>query len=84
MALDDLQNFRRRVQLDSQLHDALKKARAEATVVVGASAGFSFTVDEVLSSVDEASTELSDEQLEAVAGGLLEMPFALDDDRLAE
>ena len=84
MSLDDLQSFRRRVQLDSQLHDALKKARAEATVVVGASGGFSFTADEVLSSVDEASTELSDEQLEAVAGGLLEMPFALDDDPLAE
>ena len=52
--------------------------------MIGASAGFNFTAQEVLSSVDEASTELSDEQLEAVAGGLLEMPFALDDDPLAE
>ena len=84
MSLDDLQSFRRRVQVDSPLHEALKRARAEATVAVGASAGFTFTADEVLSSVDEASTELSDEQLEAVAGGLLEMPFALDDDPLAE
>ncbi|MCH8241276.1 MAG: Nif11-like leader peptide family RiPP precursor, partial [Planctomycetes bacterium] len=84
MSSDDLQNFRRRVQVDSRLHEALKRARAEATVAVGASAGFTFTAGEVLSSVDEASTVLSDEQLEAVAGGLLEMPFALDDDPLAE
>lgn len=84
MSSDDLQNFRRRVQVDAALHEALKRARAEATVVVGASAGFTFTAEEVLSSVDEASTVLSDEQLEAVAGGLLEMPFALDDDPLAE
>ncbi len=84
MSSDDLRAFRRRVQVDSPLHEALKRARAEATVAVGASAGFKFTAEEVLSSVDEASTELSDEQLEAVAGGLLEMPFALDDDPLAE
>ena len=84
MSSDDLQSFRRRVQVDSRLHEALKRARAEATVAVGASAGFTFTAGEVLSSVDEASTELSDEQLEAVAGGLLEMPFALDDDPLAK
>ncbi len=84
MSSDDLQAFRRRVQVDLPLHEALKRARAEVTVAVGASAGFTFTVEEVLSSVDEASTELSDEQLEAVAGGLLEMPFALDDDPLAE
>ena len=84
MSSDDLQDFRRRVQIDLRLHDALKRARAEATVAVGASAGFTFTAEEVLSSVDEASTELSDQQLEAVAGGLLEMPFALDDDPLAE
>ena len=84
MSLDDLKNFRRQVQLDSSLHNALKRARAEATVTVGASAGFKFTAEEVLSSVEEASAELSDEQLEAVAGGLVEMPFALDDDPLAE
>ena len=84
MSSDDLHNFRRRVQVDSPLHEALKRARAEATVAVGASAGFTFTAEEVLNSVGEASTELSDEQLEAVAGGLLDMPFALDDDPLAE
>lgn len=83
MSSDNLQEFRRRVQIDSRLHEALKRARAEATVTVGASAGFTFTVEEVLTSVDEASTALSDEQLESVAGGLLEMPFALDDDPLA-
>ncbi len=80
MSLDDLGAFRRRVQVDSLLHEALKRARAAATVAVGASSGFTFTVEAVLSSVDDVSTELSDAQLEAVAGGLLEMPFALDDE----
>ena len=80
MSLDDLGAFRRKVQVDTRLHEALKRARAAATVAVGASSGFTFTAEEVLSSVDDASTELSDEQLEAVAGGLLQMPFALDDD----
>ena len=84
MSSDDLQAFRRRVKVDTLLHEALKRARAEATVVVGASAGFTFTAEEVLSSVDEASSELNDEQLEAVAGGLLDMPFALDDDPFVE
>ena len=68
------------LQVDSLLHEALKKARAEATVAVAASSGFAFTAEEVLSSADDVSTELSNEQLEAIAGGLLEMPFALDDD----
>ncbi len=84
MSLDDLGAFRRRVQIDSLLHKALKKARAAASVAVAASYGFAFTVEDVLSSVDDVATELSDEQLEAVAGGLLEMPFALDDDSPAE
>ncbi len=80
MSSDDLGAFRRRVQVDPLLHEALKRARADATVAVAASAGFTFTAEEVLSSVDDVSIELSDAQLEAVAGGLLYMPFALDDD----
>ncbi len=82
MSSEDLRAFRRLVQIDSRPHDELKEARANATVAVGASAGFTFTAEDVLSSVDEASTVLSDKQLEVVAGGLLEMPFALDDDPL--
>ena len=80
MSLESLQAFRRKVQIDSQLHQSLRRARAAATVAAGASAGFEFTVDEVLSLVEEATAELSDEQLEAVAGGLLSMPFPLDED----
>jgi predicted ribosomally synthesized peptide with nif11-like leader len=82
MSSEDLRTFRRLVQIDSRRHEELKRARADATVAVGASAGFTFMTEDVLSSVDEASTVLSDEQLETVAGGLLDMPFALDDDPL--
>ena len=82
MSFEDLRTFRRLVQIDSRLHTELKKGRANATVGVGASAGFTFSAEDVLSSVDEASTVLSDEQLETIAGGLLEMPFARNDDPL--
>jgi len=84
MSEESLRAFRRKVQVDTQLHQKLKLARAEATVAVGAAAGFRFTAAEVLDSVAEASAELSDEQLEAVAGGLLRMPFAIDDGRPAD
>ena len=84
MSLDDLKAFRHRVQVDSLLHEALKKARAAATVAVAASSGFAFTAAEDVFSVNDVSNELSDAQLEAVAGGLLEMPFALDDESPAE
>ena len=84
MSSEDLRAFRRLVQIDSQRHAELKKARANATVVVGASAGFTFMAEDVLSSVDEASAVLSDDQLETVAGGLLDLPLSMDDDPLAE
>ena len=75
MSIESLQAFRRRVQVDGELFEALMAARAEAAVKVAAEAGFSFTVEEARALVDEVAAELSDEQLEAVAGGMVGMPF---------
>ena len=55
------------------------RARADATVEVAGAAGFDVTAEDVLASTEQVSAELSDEQLEAVAGGLLRMPFAVTD-----
>ena len=75
MSLESLREFGRRVQVDRGLYEKLMNARAAAAVEVAASAGFTFTVEEARALVDEVSAEMSDEQLEAVAGGLIGMPI---------
>ena len=75
MSLESLREFGRRVQVDRELYEKLMNARATAAVEVAAKAGFTFTVEEARALVDEVSAEMSDEQLEAVAGGLLGMPI---------
>jgi predicted ribosomally synthesized peptide with nif11-like leader len=75
MSIESLQEFGRKVQLDRELYEKLMYARALATVKVAADAGFTFTVEEAKALVDEVSAELADEQLEAVAGGLVGMPL---------
>ena len=74
MSLESLREFGRKVQVDRELYEKLMKARAAAAVKVAADAGFTFTVEEARALVDEVSAEMSDEQLEAVAGGLIGMP----------
>lgn len=75
MSIESLQAFRNKVQVDRELFEDLATARAEAAVKVAAEAGFSFTVEEARALVDEVTAELSDEQLEAIAGGLMGMPM---------
>ena len=74
MSLESLREFGRKVQVDRELYEKLMKTRAAAAVKVAADAGFAFTVEEARALVDEVSAEMSDEQLEAVAGGLIGMP----------
>ena len=75
MSIESLQAFGRKAEVDRELYEKLMNARAAAAVEVAANAGFTFTVEEARSLIDEASVELSYEQLEAVAGGLIGMPF---------
>jgi predicted ribosomally synthesized peptide with nif11-like leader len=49
--------------------DAQGDARFGALVTAGKKAGFDFTQDEVRAILTSSSAELSDDQLEAVAGG---------------
>lgn len=77
MSIESLRAFGRKVQVDRELYEELANARAAATVKVAADAGFAFTVDEARALVDQVSTELADEQLEAVAGGLVGMPLPI-------
>ena len=75
MSLDSLREFARRVQLEPELHERLVGAWASATVRVAADAGLVVTAEEVRPLIDAAAQELTDEQLEVVAGGLLGIPF---------
>ena len=77
MSIDALKAFGRKVQVDPQLYEKLMNARAAASVQVAAEAGFTFTVEEARAAIQEASDELTDEQLEAVAGGLIEAPVVI-------
>lgn len=77
MSTESLRAFGRKVQVDRALYEKLMMARAAAAVKVAADAGFTFTVEEARALIDEVATELNDEQLEAVAGGLIGMPFPI-------
>jgi len=81
MSIESLEAFGREVQINSGLHEKLMIAQARATAEVGTEAGYSFTVEEARTLIDKASAELSDEQLEAVAGGLVGLSFPIKADR---
>ena len=57
-------------------------ARAKATMEVVAEAGVNTTIEEARGYFAKADTELNEERLEAIAGGLLQMPFVTGDDTL--
>lgn len=78
MSMDALESFRAMVLADPLLLDQIRQAPDEAALAqlavrLGAARGFSFTADEVLASLrqDEGlgTEQLTDQQLEAVAGG---------------
>lgn len=80
MSREALDAFRNKVEKTPVLREKLLSTLANATMVVAAEAGFSITLEEARDDFTEADTELNDERLEAIAGGLLQMPFARSDD----
>lgn len=76
MVDDGYAGFVKKVQDDLVLREKVLNARAKATVKVAAAAGFAISLDEARRELPVAPTDISDEQLEAIAGGLLDMPFA--------
>ncbi len=77
MSTESLRAFGRQVQVNRELYEKLMKASAAAAAKVAADAGFRFTVEEARDLAEQASAELADEQLEAVAGGLVGLPFSV-------
>ena len=73
MSEEQLKAFLEKVKSDTNLQEKLKAADdAEAVAEIAKEAGFSISVDDIT----QAQSELSDEELEGVAGGLLwEVPL---------
>jgi predicted ribosomally synthesized peptide with nif11-like leader len=80
MSQEALNAFRRKVEEMPALREKLQSARAKATMVVAAEEGFAISLEEARDDFTKADTELNDERLESIAGGLLQMPFARGDD----
>ena len=71
MSEEQLKAFLEKVKGDTSLQEQLKAAGdADAVVAIAKAAGFVVTADEI-KSAQSASQELSDEDLEGVAGGAL-------------
>ena len=70
MSEEQLQAFLEKVKADTSLQEKLKAAASpEAAIEIAKDAGFSITAEDI-QSIQSATTELSDEELEGAAGGL--------------
>ena len=70
MSKEQLKAFLEKVKSDSSLQEKLKAAASpEAVVEIAKDAGFSITAEDI-QSMQSATVELSDEELEGAAGGV--------------
>jgi predicted ribosomally synthesized peptide with nif11-like leader len=77
MSQEALEAFRKALETNPGLLEQIRQARVAATVQVAVAAGFEITVEELGDVIQESGAELSEERLEAVAGGLLNLPFGI-------
>ncbi len=69
MSEEQLKAFLEKVKADTSLQEKLKAAAdADAVVEIAKDAGFSITAEDI-QSMQSATVELSDEELEGAAGG---------------
>ena len=69
MPEEQLNAFLEKVKSDTSLQDKLKAAASpEAAIAIAKAAGFSITADDI-QSIKSAKVELSDDDLDAAAGG---------------
>ena len=69
MSEEQLNAFLKKVKGDTSLQDKLKAAASpEAAIEIAKEAGFAITAEDI-QSMQSATVELSDEELEAAAGG---------------
>ena len=71
MSEEQLKAFLEKVKADTSLQEKLNGAAdADAVVEIAKDAGFSITAEDI-QSMQSATVELSDEELEGVAGGMM-------------
>jgi predicted ribosomally synthesized peptide with nif11-like leader len=80
MSWESLDAFRKKLEETPELREKLLSARAKATMQVAAEEGFTITLLEARDEVTKWYTELDDEHLEAVAGGILQIPWTRGDE----
>ena len=69
MSEEQLNAFLEKVKSDTSLQEKLKKATSpEAAIEIAKEAGFAITAEDI-QSMQSATVELSDEELESAAGG---------------
>ena len=69
MSEEQLKAFLEKVKADTSLQEKLKAAASpEAAIEIAKDAGISITAEDI-QSIQSATTELSDEELEGAAGG---------------
>ena len=69
MSEEQLNAFLEKVKTDTELQDKLKAAASpEAAIEIAKEAGFAITAEDI-QSMQSATVELSDEELEGAAGG---------------
>ena len=82
MSEEQLKSFLEKVKADTSLQEKLKAAAdADAALAIAKEAGFAITAEDI-QSMQSATTELSDEELESVAGGGYEDDFERANSRL--
>ena len=70
MSEEQLKAFLEKVKADTSLQEKLKAAAdAEAVVAIAKEAGFSISADDLTTKAQSELSELSDQELEGVAGG---------------
>ena len=70
MSEEQLKAFLEKVKTDTELQDKLKAAASpDAAIEIAKDAGFSITAEDI-QSMQSATVELSDEELEGAAGGI--------------
>ena len=75
MSEEQLNAFLEKVKSDTELQDKLKAAASpEAAIEIAKEAGFSINAEDI-QSMQSATVELSDEELEGAAGGVDEVLF---------
>ena len=78
MSIEQIENFIALVRVDRNLQEQVKSAPdIDATVEIAKTAGFDITIPELIRFQAKATAELTDDELEKVAGGIYLFPYLI-------